>query len=193
MTALLGSLLAFLASSAVAHDHEVAADEHHDAEDSHDASHVSIESEHGATHRAIGIKLIDLNAMHEGRPSAWIGAGMLVELPLSRTVVVEVAVQGLAGTRARPGLAIPVDLLAKRVWLRDRWVVTAGGGPSLTWMSAKGERDLFPGVLTSLGGSYWFGEHLNWGVLAEVDVGAALEHGVVVPELELATGVVFSL
>ena len=182
MIAAFASLFTFWAPSAAAHDDAPAAGGHSD-----------IEQEHGATHRAIGIKLVELVAMHDNRPSSWLGAGVMAEIPLSRTVIVEVAVQGLAGTPQRPGFALPVDLLAKRVWLFDRWVVTAGGGPSLTWMSAKGERDLFPGVLTSLGGSYWFGDHLKWGWLAEIDAGGALEHGAVVPEIELATGIVFAL
>ena len=165
----------------------------HAATSAHTDTHPSVADAHGNTHRAIGLKLIDLNALHAGgEVSAWVGAGIIVELPLSRTVIVELAGQALFGLPAHPGVALPLDALVKRVWLRKRWVVTAGGGPSLTWMRVPHGTALFPGVLTSLGGSYWFGEHLKWGVLAEVDVGAALEHGAIVPELEFATGIVFA-
>ena len=157
----------------------------HEPVESHDSEH--------HTHRAIGLKLIDLNVVSEGELSAWLGAGLILELPASRRVVVEVAAQGLAGTPNRPGFALPVDVLVKYAWFFPRTVVTAGGGPTLTWMLEDGHSSLFPGALASVGGSYWLGERERWGILAELDVGGSIEGGAFVTEIELATGVVFAL
>ncbi|MEN0068495.1 MAG: hypothetical protein AAGA48_40620, partial [Myxococcota bacterium] len=72
-------------------------------------------------------------------------------------------------------------------------VLTVGGGPALTVYREPEEAfELFPGALASLGGSYWLGPDNGWGILAEVDFGGSIEPEGLVPELELATGVVFA-
>lgn len=145
-------------------------------------------------HRAVGFKLIDLTAFGDEQTSTWLGAGIIVERPVHPKAVLEVAVQGLFGTPAKPGFALPVDLLLKRVWsVGARTVITAGGGPSLTYMRIEGEDEVFPGVLGSLGGSYWLGKDTKWGILAEVDGGGSFETEGFVPELELAVGAVWKL
>ncbi|MEN0065568.1 MAG: hypothetical protein AAGA48_25730, partial [Myxococcota bacterium] len=79
-------------------------------------------SEHGEaphereSHRAFGVKLIDLVAFNEERTTSWLGLGLIAERPISKRVVVEVAVQGLFGAGEAEGFAIPLDLLLKRVW-----------------------------------------------------------------------------
>ena len=85
-----------------------------------------------------------------------------------------------------------MDVLFKRVWMIQRTVITAGGGPSVTYMRVEGEDEWFPGFLGSVGGSYWLGKH-RWGILAEVDAGGSLEADRFVPEVEFATGLMLSL
>ncbi|MEM6928876.1 MAG: hypothetical protein AAF602_18195 [Myxococcota bacterium] len=136
-------------------------------------------------HRAVGVKLVDLVAFEEEETTNWVGIGLIAERPIGHRGVVEVSVQGLAGS---PGFSVPIDLLLKRVWSRGRLIVTAGGGPALTLLRRDEETSIFPGALASLGGSWWFGQEESWGLLAEIDAGGSVESGGLVPEIEFAVG-----
>ena len=168
-----------------------ATDEAHEPDAAHEAPHAEGHHTGGHPHRLLGAKAILLEALHEDKATSWIGPGAITELQLAPGIIGEIAVSALWGTPAAPGFAVPADVLIK--WgkmIGPKIIVTAGAGPSLTWMRHEGESLWFPGALASVGGSYWMGARDRWGILAEIDAGGALEEGGIVPEIETAVGVV---
>ncbi|MEL6342298.1 MAG: hypothetical protein AAFV53_04150 [Myxococcota bacterium] len=159
------------------------AEEHAGRGDAHAEDHGG-----AAGHRAFGIKAVNLTAISD-EATAWLGSGFILEAPLSERWVIELAGHGLWGTARAPGFAVPVDVLFKRAWMVDQWVITAGGGPSLTGFWHEQEASLFPGALASAGASWWFHDD-GWGLLLETDAGGALEERRLVAEIETALGLV---